>query len=67
MQNSRNWTDEEIEKAVKKATVGLKILAKEKGMTVEELWLKFLRIPENDRECKKSNGMSKKQGGSHES
>jgi len=42
----RNLTDIEIKKAAKKATIGLKMLAKEKGMTVEELWLKFLRIPE---------------------
>jgi len=41
----RNLTDEEIKKAAKKATFSLKMLAKEKNMTVEELWLKFLRIP----------------------
>jgi hypothetical protein len=44
----RHLTDEASKKAAKKAVMGLKILAKEKGISLEEAIEQLLRIPESE-------------------
>ncbi len=42
----RNWTDEEIEKAAKRTVKKFEILAKKRGVTTEELFMRLVEIAE---------------------